>query len=119
MGSLTDRSSQISLGEKENTELSKPETDHPRLRWFSRTSRGSRRKQNAPAQQVEAGGAVALPLQQLEPALTGGRLPTASACQGGGVDQPREEASVGQASTIGLDIAKRAFRQVGRMRPAM
>ena len=34
--------------------------------WFSRTSRGSCRQQNAPSQQVEAGAAVALPFQQLE-----------------------------------------------------
>src|SRR3954464_5822730 len=34
-------------------------------------------------------------------------------CQGGGVDRPQEEASVGQASTIGLDIAKRVFQAHG------
>src|SRR6185503_3887933 len=37
---------------------------------------------------------------------------TASACQGG-VDRPLEEASVGQAHTIGVDIAKRVFQAHG------
>src|SRR3954454_13387814 len=41
-----------------------------------------------------------------------GRPRTASACQGG-VDRPLEEASVGQAHTIGLDIAKRVFQAHG------
>src|SRR3954449_5366589 len=39
--------------------------------------------------------------------------PTASMCQGGGVEQPPGEASMGQASTIGLDIAKRVFQAHG------
>src|SRR4051794_30800946 len=43
---------------------------------------------------------------------TGWTPPTASACQGG-VDRPPEEASVGQAHTIGLDIAKRVFQAHG------
>src|SRR5438309_11279100 len=34
-------------------------------------------------------------------------------CQGGGVEQPSGEASMGQASTIGLDIAKRVFQAHG------
>src|SRR4028118_130199 len=34
-------------------------------------------------------------------------------CQGGGVDRPPEEASMGQASTIGLDMAKRVFQAHG------
>ena len=34
-------------------------------------------------------------------------------CHGGGVDQPPKEASAGQASTIGLDIAKRVFQAHG------
>src|SRR3954470_18316318 len=34
-------------------------------------------------------------------------------CQGGGVEQPPGEASIGQASTIGLDIAKRVFQAHG------
>src|SRR3954447_12812527 len=38
--------------------------------------------------------------------------PTASMCQGG-VEQPPEEASMGQASTIGLDIAKWVFQAHG------
>src|SRR5689334_24346616 len=41
-----------------------------------------------------------------------GRPRTASACQGG-VDRPLEEASVGQAHTIGLDIAKWVFQAHG------
>src|SRR3954452_4441616 len=45
-------------------------------------------------------------------ACQGGRPLTASACQGG-VDRPLEEASVGQANTIGLDIAKRVFQAHG------
>src|SRR3954468_6889139 len=44
--------------------------------------------------------------------VQGGRPRTASACQGG-VDRPPEEASVGQAHTIGLDIAKRVFQAHG------
>src|SRR3712207_5953994 len=34
-------------------------------------------------------------------------------CQGGGVERPPGEASIGQASTIGLDIAKRVFQAHG------
>src|SRR4051794_1530608 len=34
-------------------------------------------------------------------------------CQGGGVEQPPGEASMGQASTIGLDIAKNVFQAHG------
>src|SRR6476469_8009947 len=34
-------------------------------------------------------------------------------CQGGGVEQPPREASMGQASTIGLDIAKWVFQAHG------
>ncbi len=34
-------------------------------------------------------------------------------CESGGVDQPLEETSVGQASTIGLEIAKRVFQAHG------
>src|SRR5215203_1813221 len=45
--------------------------------------------------------------------VQGGRPPTASRCQGGGVERPPEEASVAQASTIGLDIAKRVFQAHG------
>ena len=37
----------------------------------------------------------------------------ASVCQGGGIDRPHEEASVGQASTIGSDIAKHIFQAHG------
>src|SRR3954465_5099848 len=46
------------------------------------------------------------------PRVQDGRPRTASACQGG-VDRPLEEASVGQAHTIGLDIAKRVFQAHG------
>ena len=42
-----------------------------------------------------------------------GTPPTASERQGGRVDQPLEEASVGQASPIGVDIAKPAFQAHG------
>src|SRR3954447_18252958 len=34
-------------------------------------------------------------------------------CQGGGVEQPAGEASMGQASTMGLDIAKWVFQAHG------
>src|ERR671921_2684229 len=34
-------------------------------------------------------------------------------CQGGGIEQPPGEASMGQASTIGLDIAKWVFQAHG------
>ena len=47
------------------------------------------------------------------PRVQDGRPRTASACQGGGVDRPLEEASVGQAHTIGLDLAKRVFQAHG------
>src|SRR4051795_5119582 len=50
---------------------------------------------------------------QTPPEGTGWTPLTASACQGGGVDRPLEEASVGQANTIGLDIAKRVFQAHG------
>ncbi len=50
-------------GEVKTTELV---TEPPSLWWFSRALRGSCRHQNAPSQQVEAGAAVALPLQQFE-----------------------------------------------------
>src|ERR1700741_1065959 len=43
----------------------------------------------------------------------GGRPPTASACQGDGVKLPPKEASVKQATTIGLDIAKHVFQVHG------
>src|SRR3954470_10667659 len=46
------------------------------------------------------------------PRVQDGRPRTASACQGG-VDRPLEEAPVGQANTIGLDIAKRVFQAHG------
>src|SRR3954467_10407630 len=53
------------------------------------------------------------------PRVQDGRPRTASACQGG-VDRPLEEASVGQAHTIGLDIAKRVFQaHAGQTRPAV
>src|SRR4051794_2368354 len=45
--------------------------------------------------------------------LMGWTPPTASLCQGGVVDRPPEEASVGQVSTIGLDIAKHVFQAHG------
>ena len=46
--------------------------------WCSRASRESRRQRNAPSRRVEAGAAVALPLQQLEPV----HLPSAAAAPG-------------------------------------
>src|SRR3954451_21165312 len=39
--------------------------------------------------------------------------PTASMCQGGGFEQPPEEASMGEVSTIGFDIAKQVFEADG------
>ena len=41
------------------------------------------------------------------------RPPTASVCQGGGVELPPKEASMEQATTIGLDIAKHVFHLHG------
>ena len=38
---------------------------------------------------------------------------TASVCQGGGVELPPKEASMEQATTIGLDIAKHVFHVHG------
>jgi hypothetical protein len=45
--------------------------------------------------------------------VQGGRPPTASACQGDGVEPSLKEASVEQANTIGLDIAKHVFQVHG------
>src|SRR5215469_1372832 len=50
---------------------------------------------------------------QTPPMVQGGRPPTASVCQGGGVKLPPKEASVEQVSTIGLDIAKHVFQVHG------
>src|SRR3954466_6003237 len=47
------------------------------------------------------------------PRVQDGRPRTASECQGGGVDRPLEEASVGQANTIGAHIPKRVFQAHG------
>src|SRR3954465_15274228 len=44
-----------------------PLPDPPPLKWLSRSLRGSCRKENALAEQVEAGATVHLPLDQLEP----------------------------------------------------
>src|SRR5258708_24828693 len=44
----------------------------------------------------------------------GGRPPTASKCQSGGVEHTTaKEASVGEVSTIGLDLAKTIFQAHG------
>src|SRR3954467_15104494 len=43
----------------------------------------------------------------------GGRPPTASTCQSGGVEHHSREASVGEVSTIGLDLAKLVFQAHG------
>jgi hypothetical protein len=44
----------------------------------------------------------------------GGRPPTASMCQSGGVElTTAKEASVGEVSTIGLDLAKMVFQAHG------
>src|SRR4051794_16936608 len=43
----------------------------------------------------------------------GGRPPTASRCQSGGVEHHSREASMGQVSTIGLDLAKSIFQVHG------
>src|SRR5215468_1647302 len=50
---------------------------------------------------------------QTPPMVQGGRPPTASACQGDGVELPPKEASMEQATTIGLDIAKHVFQVHG------
>src|SRR5499433_3016253 len=50
---------------------------------------------------------------QTPPMVQGGRPPTASVCQGDGVEPPPKEASVKQATTIGLDIAKHVFQVHG------
>src|SRR5215218_11093984 len=44
------------------------------------------------------------------PRVQGGRPPTALVCQGGGVEHHSREASMGQVSTIGLDLAKSVFQ---------
>src|SRR3954470_22827904 len=44
---------------------------------------------------------------------TGWTPPTASACQSGGVEHHSREASMGQVSTIGLDLAKSIFQVHG------
>src|SRR5207244_1042727 len=43
----------------------------------------------------------------------GGRPPTASTCQSRGVEHHSREASVGEVSTIGLDLAKLVFQAHG------
>src|SRR5215468_4074528 len=50
---------------------------------------------------------------QTPPMVQGGRPPTASVCQGDGVELPLKEASMEQATTIGLDIAKHVFQVHG------
>src|SRR3954465_4741564 len=44
------------------------------------------------------------------PRVQGGRPPTALVCQSGGVEHHSREASMGQVSTIGLDLAKFALK---------
>src|SRR5215216_468792 len=46
-------------------------------------------------------------------ALMGWTPPTASTCQGGVVEDHRREASMGEVSTIGLDLAKHVFQVHG------
>src|SRR4051794_35344180 len=51
---------------------------------------------------------------RLAPAITPcGRPPTALVCQSGGVEHHSREASMGQVSTIGLDLAKSVFQVHG------
>src|SRR5215207_416258 len=50
---------------------------------------------------------------QAPPEGTGGRPPTALVCQSGGVEHHSREASLGQVSTIGLDLAKSVFQVHG------
>src|SRR3954454_17956861 len=45
--------------------------------------------------------------------VQGGRPPTALVCQSGGVEHHSREASMGQVSTIGLDLAKSVFQVHG------
>src|SRR5215203_4525093 len=47
------------------------------------------------------------------PRVQGGRPPTALVCQSGGVEHHSREASMGQVSTIGLDLAKSVFQVHG------
>src|SRR3954453_23176106 len=47
------------------------------------------------------------------PRVQGGRPPTALVCQSGGVEHHSREASMGQVSTIGLDLAKSIFQVHG------
>src|SRR3954463_3349336 len=44
---------------------------------------------------------------------TGWTPPTAPACQSGGVEHHSREASMGQVSTVGLDLAKHIFQLHG------
>src|SRR5215475_12231714 len=50
---------------------------------------------------------------QTPPMVQGGRPPTASMCQGDGVELPPKEASMEQVTMIGLDIAKHVFQVHG------
>src|SRR5215471_9222681 len=50
---------------------------------------------------------------QTPPMVQGGRPPTALVCQGDGVELPPKEASMEQATTIGLDIAEHVFQVHG------
>src|SRR3954467_1399969 len=45
--------------------------------------------------------------------VQGGRPPTVLVCQSGGVEHHSREASMGQVSTIGLDLAKSVFQVHG------
>src|SRR3954451_17995384 len=47
------------------------------------------------------------------PRVQGGRPPTALVCQSGGVEHHSREASMGQVSTTGLDLAKSIFQVHG------
>ena len=83
----------------------------PPVEWLSRPLRGSCRKENTPAEQVEAGATVHLPLDQLEP----GDLPLRLAAAPGRRERrPDRGAVLLQPSRKGLKSAHPARSGVGQ-----
>src|SRR3954467_10866111 len=83
----------------------------PPLVWLSRSLRGSCRKENTPAEQVEAGATVHLPLDQLEP----GDLPLPLAAAPGPHERrPDRGAVLLQPSRKGLKSADPRRSGVGQ-----
>src|SRR3954447_322647 len=83
----------------------------PPVEWLSRPLRGSCRKENTPAEQVEAGATVHLPLDQLEPGDLALRL---AAAPGRRERRPDRGAVLLQPSRKGLESADPRPSRVGK-----